>query len=158
MVAISPAKLGVQQNLSINELKQFGWNVVFDQPYEYKLSFEEIQVIRDNSGQNAKVLMGAVEAKNPDILVICSIANCKKALIETTSSDKGNGIDGAYWYNFKGKSIGFSDIEDIKLNKADALEGEFRLSWHYNNAGYRIGSIKNFGKEWKKVILLNDWI
>ena len=119
---------------------------------------EEIQTIRENAGQNAKVLLGAVEAKNPDILVLCGVANCKKALLETTSKEKGSLVDEAYWYNLKEKSIGFSDLEEIKLNKADALEGGLRLSWHYNNAGYRIGNIKNFGKEWKRVIMLNDWL
>jgi len=158
VVAVNPSKLGILQNVSINELKQFGWTCVFEQPYEYKIPFEEIQTIRENAGQHAKVLLGAIESKNPDNLVLCCIANCKKALLESTSCDKGTGIDGAFWYNVRGKSIGFSDVQEVKLNKADAMEGDLKLSWHYNNAGYRVGKIKNFGKEWKRIILLHDWV
>jgi len=158
VVAVNPAKNGILQNVSINELKQFGWNVVFDQPYEYKLTFEEIQTIRENAGHNAKVCLGAVEAKNPDVLTLCCIANCKKALLESNSKDKATLVDGGFWYNAKDKSIGFADTQDVKLNKADAIEGDLRISWHYNNAGYRIGNLKNFGKEWKRVILLYDWV
>ncbi len=63
--------------------------------------------------------------------------------------------NGVYWYNFPGRSFGFSPSADVYLNSADTTSSDpgRRLSWHIDNGsgGYRAGSYYPSSNYYKEV-------
>jgi len=132
---------GVQRNMPRSKLT--GWVKYFDQAYNHKT--KQADLTNGLPGGATHIMVCGSKAGNPATIMLCAAAKKADVLRKTGSTSSASGpYNGVYWYNYQGKSFGFSDSKAIQLSSADVRSGSGRLSWHMdqNAGGYRIGDTK----------------
>ena len=136
---------GVQHNVPSSKLS--GWVKYFDQPYSQVT--KQADLTRGLPGGATHIMVCGIRAGSSS-LMLCAAARKADVLRRTYSPSSASGpYNGVYWYNYGGKSFGFSDSRLIKLGSADTYSGSGRLSWHIDvsgNGGYRVGNTKGLYK------------
>ena len=147
--------VGIQLQLSADFLSR--WTCHFDHPYDHPTTVEEIESV---PAQATHVFVGA---RRPTGSILGACGRREEVLRRTTSRSRAHEHNGAFWYfvveaeagdvdsdEEEGEplSFGFSRVESIELNTADATDtrdgedGHYRLSWHIagESGGYRAGN------------------
>ena len=131
---------GVQYNVPSSKLS--GWVKYFDQPYSQVT--KQADLTRGLPGGATHIMVCGSRTGSAS-LMLCAAASKADVLRKTSSTSSASGpYNGVYWYNYVGKSFGFSDSRSIGLYSADTNSGSGRLSWHIDQGmgGYRIGNAK----------------
>ena len=135
---------GVQHNVSSSKLS--GWVKYFDQPYSQVTQQADLTRGLPGGATHIMVCGSRTGSASP---MLCAAASKADVLRKTGSTSSASGpYNGVYWYNYRGKSFGFSDSRSIKLDSADTISGSGRLSWHIDRSdgGYRIGNTIKLNK------------
>ena len=135
---------GVQHNVPSSKLS--GWVKYFDQPYSQVTTQADLT---RGLPEGATHIMVCGSRTGSSSLMLCAAASKADVLRKTSSTSSASGpYNGVYWYNYVGKSFGFSDSRAIRLNTADTNSGSGRLSWHIDQSygGYRVGDTKKLNK------------
>ena len=131
----------MQHNVPSSKLS--GWVKYFDQPYSQATKQADLTHGLPGGATHIMVCGTKVGASSP---MLCAAASKADVLRKTSSTSSASGpYNGVYWYNYGGKSFGFSDSRSIRLGSADTNSGSGRLSWHIDQSqgGYRIGNAKS---------------
>ena len=103
---------GVQHNVPSSKLS--GWVKYFDQPYSQVT--KQADLTRGLPG-GATHIMVCGSRTGSSSLMLCAAASKADVLRKTSSTSSASGpYNGVYWYNYGGKSFGFSDSRSITLN------------------------------------------
>jgi hypothetical protein len=152
-------------NVSINDMKSQGYQVVYDYPYSHYTNISELNAIRQKCSPDTVLCAGGVAAEDSDNLLLVSCANCYSVLT-STQLDKPVLNNGAYWYLTNEKSFGFSPSSNIKQSWVDMYDcnplpctDNKRLSWYLGGGygGWRLGDLYhlNNSNHFDKIILLS---
>jgi hypothetical protein len=91
-----------------------------------------------------RVFVGAREVSSSSIQV-GAFGLSNEVFKATNDSLNGHENNGVYWYNYEGRSFGFSPEQSIRLDAADvsSSNSNYRLSWYVDRGigGYRVGSL-----------------
>ena len=102
-------------------------------------------------------IMLAARHKNSSRLALCAMGRVSVVLRETKENETTY-ENGVYFYNWKGRSVGFSADSNINLGTADLSSGLEKLSWHLTGrGGYRCGELTklNDSTEWEKLVFFS---
>jgi hypothetical protein len=138
---------GVLENVPIKLLK--GWTCIYQQPYSHPTTTTAFT----NAIKGTKILIAA-RHKNSSRLALCAMGRVSRVLRETKENET-TFENNVYFYNWKGRSMGFSSSDDINLGTADLAGGSLKLSWHLTGrGGYRCGELirLNDSSEWEKLV------
>jgi hypothetical protein len=146
---------GILQDVSLDTLIADGWIVAYCEPFSHVTPKHVIE----NSCRGNMIGLGYRKASDKNVL--CLVAFAPKLQLFSTETaaraDRATALHGAYWYHVSGQCMGFSDSPQIKLRKADMMDGNMRMSIHVDGlyAGYRAGAEKNLQEreDLEKVIL-----
>jgi hypothetical protein len=131
---------GIQQNVSEQTLRNNGWTLFYEQTYATSLG-NSTSLIRPNG----KYVILSGKATGSSTITLAAAAPTAQVFTETVTNTPQL-INGTYWYNTPGASIGFSPTNVINQMTADAqdVSDPLRLSWHLSGGGWRLGSINNW--------------
>ena len=157
--------MGPQINVPLSSVTAGGWKKCFSQTHAQKLTRDKFRTIRDLDC-NGKFTLLACRSTTSNILTALA-AGPKDDIFSVTDTklrqNRGHIVHGSRWYvQDQGSatgSWGFARPEDdINLNSCDDKNGQHKLCWHLNDAGWRCGSTQHLtGKStWEKIVFTSN--
>ena len=127
----------------------------YDQPYSHPTTVADIETCR-SVHEEGWIGMGAKSSAGASSYSLLAFIRASD-LVPSSSTSVAYGANGAYWYYYSGKSVGFAASTSITLGVADIASSgcDYRLSWHLRDGGWRAGCTKdlNGNSNWRKIIL-----
>jgi hypothetical protein len=155
------AFFGIQNNIPISRLTDYGYSYVYNKPYNHATKSSEMDEIKNSCLPTTILCLGGRDSTN-DVLLVVSCALCSVVLAKTEKNTP-NLHNGAYWYYSPdangSRSIGFAPNSGINQGNADGIDqfNNQRVSWHLTGSvgGFRLGSLINLDDDTRyyKVIL-----
>ena len=137
-------------------------HVCYDQPYSHATTQADLDACQGAGVTH--VLVGAKASAGASTLALLAAGRASQALAPTSSTGTAYAENGAYWYNFNGRSSGFADSSSIWIGPSDSYSRvngcHKRLSWLRQTGwgGWRAGCTLNLENSatWRKVMY--SWI
>jgi hypothetical protein len=98
-----------------------GWTCIYQQPYSHPTTTTAFT----NAIKGTKILIAA-RHKNSSRLALCAMGRVSRVLRETKENET-TFENNVYFYNWKGRSMGFSSSDDINLGTADLAGGSLKV-------------------------------
>jgi hypothetical protein len=127
---------GVRTNVSMEEVSD--WSMVYSAPYSHITQSSVFSTIKDGC-----VFFGAKQRSSDRSFYIGAFADASLVLRRTKSALAAVYNNGAYWYNYPTKAIGFANDSRINLYQCDieSTHCNHRMCWHLegNTGGWSAG-------------------
>jgi len=145
---------GVQIDLPVRDIP-VDWELVYFAPYRDHTEFSDFSAIEDGC-----VFFGAKKNDRDPEFYIGAFNLANLVLKETYDMQNASYSNGAYWYNYPSKAIGFADMLTVQLNPCDTSAQSridpschARMCWNLDTdtGGYRAGCAFNLGRWYKYV-------
>jgi len=153
-------KFKIYQNKPMQHFTDFGFRIVYRQPYSWQCTLKEMEDIKLLCNENTIICVGGKKTTENNFMV-CGVDEALVALEKTESKTKSKKGKGAYWYFMENESFGFTDQEDILLGSANTKLSQNSISWHIQGlGGWNLGNIKglNTSTDYEKIVMLMDKI
>lgn len=153
----SPYVTGIQQSYPVANISNFACVACYDEAYSHITSSSNIDTCKTAAGSTGWILMGSrssTAATNFALLASIKGSN----FVTSASTTVAYLSNGAYWYYYLTKSVGFAASSAINLARPDTslTDCANRLSWLLNglNGGYRSGCTLNLQTDatWRKIM------
>ena len=130
---------GPQQNVSEQTLINNGWTLFYEQTYGTVIGSTATSLIPSEQ----YVILAGKAVGSTNILLAAAAPTAQ--VFTATVRDTPQLLNGTYWYNTSGYSIGFAPTATINQDIADIedISNPLRLSWHIVGgwSGWRLGAI-----------------
>jgi hypothetical protein len=154
---------GVQLNVPETRITAGGWTICYDQPYSHQTTAADLTRC---SSLGTFMLMGAKSSSGASNLTLLAAGATTNALATTSSTNAAYLENGAYWYNYPGRSVGFAESSQVNLWYPDTFNWDSectqRLSWFIDvgAGGWRAGCATglNSNSAWRKLIYSSSGI
>jgi hypothetical protein len=132
---------GPQQNVSEQTLINNGWTLFYEQTYGTEIGSTATSLIPSEQ----YVILAGKAVGSTNILLAAAAPTAQ--VFTATVRDTPLLLNGTYWYNTSGYSIGFAPTATINQDRADIedISNPLRLSWHIVGgwSGWRLGEKNN---------------
>ena len=150
---------GIQSDIAVGSLAGASCHVCYDQPYSHSTTESDIETCKSARGADTWLAMGAKSSSGASSYTRLAYIKDSDFVIDTESISTAYYSNGAYWYYFPGRGLGFApsstaDLSNADIHNRDSGDCALRLSWHMTGAGgWRVGCIVSlYDTTWRKVI------
>ena len=146
--------VGIYYNYPVSSLTSSGYTVCYQATYATSTTSSDLS----SCSGGASYFVGAISSAYPTIISVGAFGTSGIFTATYSTSVAYYDSQGAYWYDYPGKSFGFADNSAVTLNTCDTASTDCvsRLCWHLdqNVGGYRAGCTLGLNSDstWTKVI------